>query len=160
MMNEIAKELGIKNSNYASTHGMYIETNYSTAADVAKLCHHAMKNHLFREIVKCDYRECSSSKVSGHIYKWVNTNALLQRESNCTGIKTGVTPAAGPCLASSMKKDGYHFCIILLQSFTMESRWYEVPKLVHWASRKLNKIYHSRLRPKMKKQIIKNFTYI
>ena len=70
MMNELAVEFGMKKTHYASAHGMYVEQNVSTASDVAKLCHHAMKNSLFREIVKTDYRESASSKIPGHIYKW------------------------------------------------------------------------------------------
>jgi len=33
--------------------------------------------------------------------KWENTNKLLHQISSCLGIKTGVTPAAGPCLATA-----------------------------------------------------------
>ena len=152
--------MGMKKSNYASAHGMYVEGNVSTASDVAKLCHHAMKIPLFRDIVKCVYRESASSKYPGHLYKWSNTNHLLKRESNCTGIKTGITWAAGPCLAASMRKDGYHFCVVLLACANPESRWYEVPKLVNWGVKKIDRLKTSKLRPKMKKKIIKNFAYI
>ena len=160
MMNELAVEFGMKKTNYASAHGMYVEQNVSTASDVAKLCHHAMKNPLFKEIVKTDYRESASSKIPGHIYKWQNTNLLLKREPNCTGIKTGITWAAGPCLAASMKQNGFHLCIVLLSCCSPESRWYEIPKLSNWGVKKLSKINNSKLRGKMKKKIIKNFTYI
>lgn len=41
----------MKKTNYASAHGMYVEENYSTALDVAKLCFHTMKNPTFKSIV-------------------------------------------------------------------------------------------------------------
>ena len=50
-MNEEAANLNLKKSNFASAHGMYVEQNVSTAADIAKLCYHIMKNKLFREVV-------------------------------------------------------------------------------------------------------------
>lgn len=54
-----------------------------------------------------------------------------------TGIKTGITPSAGPCLAASvaMTLSGkeYEFLVILLQSESMEARWTEVRRLVDWA---------------------------
>jgi D-alanyl-D-alanine carboxypeptidase len=37
-MNKEAQSLGLKKSNFASAHGMYVEENYSTAHDMAKLC--------------------------------------------------------------------------------------------------------------------------
>jgi len=51
LMNEQARELGLKKTNYASAHGMYVEGNVSSAADTARLCYFAMKNEKFREIV-------------------------------------------------------------------------------------------------------------
>ena len=119
-----------------------------------------MKISFFRDVVKTVYRECGSQKYPGHIYKWSNTNHLLKREKNCTGIKTGITWAAGPCLAASMRKDGHHFCVVLLACANTESRWYEVPKLVNWGVKKIDKLKQSKLRPKMKKRIFKNFAYI
>ena len=41
----------LKRSNFASAHGMYVEENVSTAADVARLCYFTMKNSKFREVV-------------------------------------------------------------------------------------------------------------
>ena len=41
----------MKKTNFASAHGMYVEDNYSTAADMAKLCYVTMKIPKFREIV-------------------------------------------------------------------------------------------------------------
>ncbi len=57
------------------------------------------------------------------------------------GIKTGITDAAGPCLASSVRmrdeqKKGYrYFIIILLCSKTMDTRWEECQKIADWAIR-------------------------
>jgi hypothetical protein len=52
LMNDMADDLGLKNSHFAVAHGMHHEDNYSTAADIAKLSCHAMENSVFREIVK------------------------------------------------------------------------------------------------------------
>lgn len=77
-------------SNFASVHGMYIETNYSSAHDIAKVCFHVMKIDLFRQIVATEYKECNSRVFPGEVYKWTNTNFLL-KDPTCTGIKTGIT---------------------------------------------------------------------
>ena len=56
------------------------------------------------------------------------------------GVKTGVTPAAGPCLAASFEKDSLHLIVIVMNTKTMDNRWVEVPKLTLWAINRLNKL--------------------
>ena len=68
----------MKRSNFASAHGMYVEENVSTAADIAKLCYHTMKLSKFREVVKVADREVLSENFKGHKYIWTNTNFLLK----------------------------------------------------------------------------------
>ena len=71
----------------------------------------------FREIVKAVSKSTVSNIFQGHEYKWENTNNLLkENRDNCvyTGVKTGITPTAGPCLAASCKKDDYHVVVIVL----------------------------------------------
>ena len=76
------------------------------------------------------------------------------------GIKTGITPTAGPCLAASIQKDEFYVVVVVLSCCSMESRWYEVPKLVNWGIKKIQKLMNSNLRPKLKKKILKSITYI
>ena len=65
------------------------------------------------------------------------------------GVKTGITPAAGPCLSACFQKQNeVPLIVVLLNSRSMEARWNEVPKLVQWALTKLEKIKTSNLHPK------------
>ena len=75
-------------------------------------------------------------------------------------MKTGITWAAVPCLAATIRREKYHICVILLSCCSTDSRWFEVPKLVHWGVKKIQKVTYSKLRPKIRRKIIKNFTYI
>jgi len=43
-----------------------------------------------------------------------------------SGLKTGITPVAGPCLAASIVKNEFKFIIVILNSRSMEHRWVEV----------------------------------
>ena len=56
---------------------------------------------------------------------WENTNKML--EEGWSGLKTGITPNAGPCLAASLFKTfsgkEYEFLVILLDSESMDARW-------------------------------------
>lgn len=94
----------------------------------------------------------------GHVYKWENTNYLLKE--GFSGLKTGITPTAGPCLAATIDRDDYNVVVVVLSCCSMDSRWYEVPKLVSWGIKKIKKIKQSSLRPKVKKKILRSITYI
>jgi D-alanyl-D-alanine carboxypeptidase len=52
---------------------------------------------------------------------WENTNKMLKEGWN--GVKTGVTPNAGPCLAASINKTingkDYELLVVLLGSISM-----------------------------------------
>jgi len=47
LMNDAGKQMNLKKSNFASAHGMYVENNYSSAFDMAKLCFNVMKDETF-----------------------------------------------------------------------------------------------------------------
>lgn len=158
LMNDQAQSIGMKRSNFAVAHGMHNENNYSTAHDIGKLCCVAMKNSDFRSVVSVSNHKCPSTVHKGHVYEWENTNILIKQ--GYTGIKTGITGTAGPCLAASTMNNGYHVVVVLLSSCSMDSRWYEVPKLVSWGVKKIDRIRQSKLRPKVKKKILKSITYI
>jgi D-alanyl-D-alanine carboxypeptidase len=77
-----------------------------------------------------------------------------------SGLKTGITPTAGPCLAASIVKNEFKFIIVILNSRSMEHRWVEVQKLVHWAMQKITKIKQSDLKPKMKRKLLKKLLHL
>jgi D-alanyl-D-alanine carboxypeptidase len=90
-------------SSWANPHGLSNCNNLSTAEDVAKLAMHCMKNGKFREVVGAKWYSCAylqeGEGVEKGWQKWENTNRMLWQ--GWEGIKTGVTPNAGPCLAAS-----------------------------------------------------------
>ena len=55
---------------------------------------------------------------------WRNTNCLLWKKKDCTGLKTGYTPMAGPCLASvfgMLRQES--IIIVVLGSSNKENRF-------------------------------------
>jgi len=58
---------------------------------------------------------------------------MMLSKGGYTGLKTGITEAAGPCCSVTYQKDGNTFVFVLLNSNTMESRWEEVPILLNYA---------------------------
>ena len=139
-MNRYARALGLESTNYANPHGLSHKNNKSTAYDVGKLACIAMQDPMMREIVLKQTYECKGKDIydEEREFCWTNTNKLLGKGFN--GLKTGVTPAAGPCLAASFEKESLHLVIIVMNTKTMDNRWVEVPKLTLWAINRLNKL--------------------
>ena len=135
MMNDTAEELGLIHTNYANSHGLVNNNNYSTAADQAKLTYHLLKLSIVKEIINKRSYTCEIEQANQKLKQvtWENTNKLLGREG-WSGVKTGITTAAGPCLSSYYESQGNAYIIILLHSASMEIRWIEAPKLVTWAN--------------------------
>ena len=139
-MNRYARALGLESTNFANPHGLSHKNNKSTAADIGKLACIAMQDPIVRDIVNKSTYECKGRDIydEPREYLWTNTNKLLGKGFN--GLKTGVTPAAGPCLAASFEKDSLHLIVIVMNTKTMDNRWVEVPKLTLWAINRLNKL--------------------
>ncbi len=136
-MNVNAKMLGLEHTTFANPHGLANTNNKSTAEDLGKLCAAAMKVPKFRQVISCREYDCQGFNIKGQPkkFRWTNTQKLLWEGFN--GVKTGVTPHAGPCLASSYEADGVHLIIILLSSKNMEARWSETHALKNWAKKRL-----------------------
>ncbi|MBK1830928.1 D-alanyl-D-alanine carboxypeptidase [Verrucomicrobiaceae bacterium R5-34] len=103
-MNQLAKALGMKRTRFANPHGLELprQRAYSSAADIARLCVYAMRDTGFQFYVKQKTRQISVTKSDGrHLsYEVANTNTLLGKQG-VNGIKTGLTTAAGQCLATN-----------------------------------------------------------
>lgn len=113
MMNEKAKELGLKSTHFTNTYGLEDENHYCSARDLAITARKAMENPTFREIVskKVVPLPETNLKKSDDWDKWhiESTNKLLSTTSDyytqVTGVKTGYTEKAGRCLVFSAVND-------------------------------------------------------
>lgn len=115
MMNEKAKEIGMKNTNFTNPSGLYNEKHYSTAFDMAILTRYALNNPKFKEICSTDKKQLEFGNPP---YKrtLTNHNRLLKSYDNCIGVKTGFTKKAGRCLVSAVEKDGITLIAVTLNA--------------------------------------------
>ena len=120
LMNKRAQELGMKDTHFANTHGYHNENHYTTAYDISLMCREAMQHELFRTIVSS--KEHTVPATNLHAERELHeTNALVSTfritgyyYPYATGIKTGSTPEAGYCLASSASKDGRDLIAVVM----------------------------------------------
>ena len=142
---------------------MHHDQNYSSAYDVSVLARHALtRNPDLVEIVNTKNYCCASKTMPGHIYNWENTNYMLwDKSKQYYGVKTGVTPTAGPCLSVHFKSKcgNFDFQVTILNCKTREARYSEIPKLVEWAQSKINRVRRMNYKPSLKKQLLRNITH-
>ena len=113
LMNQKAKELGMKNTKFYNSSGLDTETigNISTAYDMALLTKYAMQNDIYKSIVKT---KKYISKTNLKTYVWHNKNKLLQYDY-ITGGKTGYTKRAKRTLVSTATKDNMNLVVVTIQ---------------------------------------------
>lgn len=147
LMNERAKELGCKSTNFVNTHGLPDENHYTTAWELGLISMEAMRHPLFAEICSTVSREIAATNKSDVRYI-TNTNRLISSDRNSSyyyeyakGVKTGSTQAAGYCLVSAAEKDGISLLSVVLkaQNVQLEDGSYQLQsmseskRLFEWA---------------------------
>ena len=104
LMNEKAKSLGMKSTNFRNPHGLPCEGHYSSARDLCKLLAYGMQNEAFRVFVGTGKTTISAPDSGKRFLS--NHNKLLRIYDPCVGGKTGFTKEAGRCLVTAAEKNG------------------------------------------------------
>ena len=118
LMNDKAKELGCKGTNFANPTGVHDVNHYTTARDMYIMTRYAMGLPLFSKI-------CSTSTyyLEGDEYPITTTNYMIDSGRGgdyfytyATGVKNGTTDEAGRCLVSTAMYDGYAYMTICMHA--------------------------------------------
>ncbi|MBE9912943.1 D-alanyl-D-alanine carboxypeptidase [Paenibacillus donghaensis] len=113
LMNEKARQIGLKHSHFANPHGLDADGHYSSANDLAKLTAYALHNPMFRDIVKTETKKAPNPNESWD-YQWYNKNKMLRLYDGADGVKTGYTKKAFRCLVSSATRNGQQLVAVTL----------------------------------------------
>ncbi|HHU42877.1 MAG: D-alanyl-D-alanine carboxypeptidase family protein [Bacillota bacterium] len=111
MMNEKAKQLGLKNTHFTNPHGLHDDNHYTTAYDLAICSAYAMQNKDFAEIVGAKSYTINSPQGKRYL---VNKNKILTTYEGGTGVKIGFTKKAGRCLIASSEREGLKVVAVVL----------------------------------------------
>lgn len=104
LMNDKAKSLGLRNTNFVNATGLDAEGHYSSAYDMSIMARELVRHEKILEFSSIyeDYLRKNTAKK----FWLVNTNKLVKFYSYIDGLKTGYTGNAGYCLtATGMKND-------------------------------------------------------
>lgn len=125
-MNEKAQALGMKNTDFANSHGLFAENQYTTAYDTAILGFHYVKDHpdalTFHSIPEYEY---------GGIMQR-NWNRLLEMDKRVDGLKTGYLSDAGYHIVVSAKEGEQRFIAVVMGADTSRRRDKDALKLLEF----------------------------
>ena len=99
LMNDKARDLGLRNTHFENPNGLDSPQHYSTARDLAVLAAYAMENPIFAKTVSTRSIKIGQRYLTNH-------NKLLRLVEGADGVKTGFTKAAGRILVSSARRQG------------------------------------------------------
>ena len=129
LMNKKAKEIGLKNSNFVTPHGLDDENHYTTAFDMAILTNYALKNETFSKIVGTKQITVNVGEIPRNLN---NTNELLGVVDGVYGVKTGFTGNAGRCLITSCKRNDLDIIVVVLGADTKNIRGSDCKKVIEY----------------------------
>ena len=134
LMNERARELGMRNTNYANATGMPDPNHKTTARDVALLSSYLIKNY------PRYYHFFSETDFTWEDIKQGNRNPLLYKNVGVDGLKTGHTKKSGYGLAASGIKDNRRIIFVINGLKSSKERSIESLSVINWAYREFRNI--------------------
>ncbi len=140
MMNEKAKKLGLKDTNFKNPHGLDEANHYSSAYDMAIMAKELVKHEKVLEFTSIyeDYLR----KDTDRVFWLVNTNKLVRFYKGVDGLKTGYTSEAGYCMTATAKIDDMRIITVVMGEPDSKTRNAEVSSIFDYvyAQYGLNKI--------------------
>lgn len=109
LMNDKARQLGMKDSHFQNPNGLDAPGHYSSARDLAVLASYAMENPIF-------YQTVSTKNVTVGQRYLRNHNKMLWLYEGADGVKTGYTRAAGRILVSSARRSGRRLICVTMNA--------------------------------------------
>ncbi|MCP3025792.1 D-alanyl-D-alanine carboxypeptidase family protein [Halobacillus sp. A5] len=112
LMNNKAKQLGLKNTHFENPTGLPADNHYSTAHDMAVMARELL---LHEDITKyTTIYEDYLRKGKDNEFWLVNTNKLIKSYPGMDGLKTGFTEKAKYCLTATAKKGDLHMIAVVM----------------------------------------------
>ncbi len=119
-MNNMAKKLGMANTNFMNAHGLHDDNHYTTVSDLEKLGMAVIQNETLVEICGTSRYTVPPTNMTDNRYLSTTNQMLDSSTSNyykrIRGLKTGFTDEAGRCLMSyavNEDKGQSYLCIVM-----------------------------------------------
>jgi len=131
LMTAKAKEIGMKNTNFANSSGINNTENNSTVRDIMIMSKYLIKNYPDEYKVFAE-KEFTWDRTGGDPITQGNRNPLLYKNFGVDGIKTGYLAVEKYSLASSVYRNGRRLIAVGSGFNTKKDRSRESAKLLTW----------------------------
>ncbi|HHV61018.1 MAG TPA: D-alanyl-D-alanine carboxypeptidase [Firmicutes bacterium] len=140
MMNERAKQLGMRDTHFANPDGLPAPDHYSSAYDISVMARELLKHPKVLEWTSQWLTEIPRPAVPEGVYPLKNTNELIKRYRGADGLKTGMTEEAGYCLVGTARRDDFRLISVVLGADSDEARVTQSIKLLDYGFRNFARI--------------------
>lgn len=130
MMNDKAKELGLKNTNFVNPTGLDEDNHYSSSYDIALIAIELLKHEEILEFTSVyeDYLRVDTPNK----FWLVNTNKLIRFYDGADGLKTGFTDNAKYTMAVTAKRNDMRLLAVVLGEEVSKVRNQETTELLDY----------------------------
>lgn len=133
-MNQRAKDLGMKDTNFVNCCGLDVEGHMTTAYDVALMSRELITKYpkihdyctIWMENITHVTRKGSSE------FGLTNTNKLIRQYPYATGLKTGSTSQAKFCVSATAEKDGLELIAVIMAAPDHKIRFTDATTLLNY----------------------------
>lgn len=127
VMNKYVQQFGLKNTHFATVHGLDDPNQYSSARDMA-----IIGQRLIRDLPE-EYKIYAEKEFTFNKIKQPNRNGLLwDKTMNVDGMKTGHTDKAGYNLVASAYNSNTRLISVVMGVDSIKGREVESKKLLQW----------------------------
>ena len=128
MMNDKAKELGMKDTTFKNCHGLDEDGHVTSSFDIALMSKELLNNH--PQITK--YTTIWTDSLRDGKSELTNTNKLIRSYKGATGLKTGSTGLALYNLSASATRDDLSLIAVIMKAPSTKVRFAEAQKLLDY----------------------------
>lgn len=133
-MNQRAKDLGMKDTNFVNCCGLDVDGHMTTAYDVALMSRELISKYpqihnyctIWMENITHVTRRGSSE------FGLTNTNKLIRQYEYATGLKTGSTGLAKFCVSATAKKNGLELIAVIMAAPDPKIRFQDATALLNY----------------------------
>lgn len=139
MMNNKAREIGCKNSNFVNSTGEHTKEQYSAAYDMALIAKYAMQYTEIKEALgKIEYVLNPTEVWPDSNRKYYTSSEMLLSGSNnyykyAKGTKISFTTPAGYCIMAYSEKNDMPLVAVVMKSTTSSSRYQDAEKILEYS---------------------------
>lgn len=127
LMNQKAKELGMKDTTFKNCNGLDEDGHLTSAYDVALMSRELMRHEDIYNytLIWLDYIRDGATQL-------VNTNKLIKSYKGITGLKTGTTSKAGACITATAQRDELNLIAVVLGAENTSDRFSDAAVLLNY----------------------------